>query len=57
MVPAVARSMTFEFATAARIRFGPGVVREVPELARRHGRQVLLVTGRSADRTVSQRSG
>ena len=42
--------MNFEFATASRIRFGPGVVREVPQLARKLGQRVLLVTGRSADR-------
>jgi len=44
--------MNFEFATAARIRFGPGVVREVPELARRLGRRVFLVTGRSTGRAL-----
>ena len=42
--------MNFEFATASRIRFGPGVVREVPAQVRKLGHRVLLVTGRSADR-------
>ena len=42
--------MQFEFATASRIRFGPGVVWEVPELAGKLGRRVLVVTGRSTDR-------
>jgi alcohol dehydrogenase class IV len=42
--------MNFDFATATRIRFGPGVVREVPGLAGKLGHRVLLVTGRSADR-------
>jgi alcohol dehydrogenase class IV len=42
--------MIFEFATAARIRFGPGAVRGVPELAAKLGRRLLLVTGRSTDR-------
>ena len=43
--------MSFEFATATRVRFGPGVIREVPGLAGKLGRRVLLVTGRSADRS------
>lgn len=42
--------MRFEFATAARILFGPGTVRETPQLARNFGTRALLVTGRSADR-------
>ena len=44
--------MNFEFATAARILFGPGRVRELPALAREFGRRVLLLTGR--DRTRGQ---
>jgi len=39
----------FEFATATRIVFGPGTVREVPAAAAEMGRRALLVTRRSAD--------
>ena len=39
--------MRFEFATAAEIRFGEGVSRDLPECTARWGRRVLLVTGRS----------
>ena len=46
--------MRFEFATAARIVFGPGTVREVPAAAAEMGRRALLVTRRSAD---SKRAG
>ncbi len=41
--------MSFEFATAARIVFGPGTVREVAAAAREMGRRALLVTRRSGD--------
>jgi alcohol dehydrogenase class IV len=41
--------MRFEFATAARIVFGPGTVREAPAAAARMGRRALLVTRRSAN--------
>ncbi|HTQ57805.1 MAG TPA: iron-containing alcohol dehydrogenase [Bryobacteraceae bacterium] len=41
--------MRFEFATAARIIFGAGTVRDVPAAAREMGRRALLVTRRSAD--------
>ncbi|MGA2600931.1 MAG: iron-containing alcohol dehydrogenase [Bryobacteraceae bacterium] len=37
--------MIFEFATATRIVFGPGKVREVPSAARAMGKRSLLVTG------------
>lgn len=40
----------FEFATAARIIFGPGSVREAGALARALGRRALLVTGRHPER-------
>ena len=40
--------MRFEFATAARIVFGEGAVREVASAAREMGRRALVVTGRSA---------
>jgi len=42
--------MRFEFATAARIIFGPGTVGEVAPAAREMGQRALLVTGRSAGR-------
>jgi len=42
--------MTFEFATAARIVFGPGVSKQLPGIARAFGSRALLVTGRSAER-------
>jgi alcohol dehydrogenase class IV len=42
--------MRFEFATAARILFGRGVIRDLPGVAQDFGRRVLLVTGRNADR-------
>ena len=35
----------FEFATAQRIIFGRGVVRELPDLCRSFGQRTLLVTG------------
>jgi alcohol dehydrogenase class IV len=41
--------MRFEFATAARIVFGPGTVREVPAAAAEIGRRALVVTRASAD--------
>jgi alcohol dehydrogenase class IV len=40
--------MTFEFATAGRIRFGPGVSAEVGALAAEFGSRALLVRGGSA---------
>ncbi|HUE23222.1 MAG TPA: iron-containing alcohol dehydrogenase [Bryobacteraceae bacterium] len=41
--------MRFEFATAARIVFGPGTVREVPAAAAEMGLRALLVARASAD--------
>lgn len=41
--------MRFEFATAARIVFGTGALRDVPAAAAEMGRRPLLVTRRSAD--------
>src|ERR1035438_2602246 len=41
--------MRFEFATATRIVFGPGTVREVPAAAAEMGRRALVVTRASAD--------
>jgi alcohol dehydrogenase class IV len=43
--------MRFEFATATRIVFGPGTVREVAPLARELGSRVLLVTGQNQQRS------
>ncbi|HEY2013183.1 MAG TPA: iron-containing alcohol dehydrogenase, partial [Bryobacteraceae bacterium] len=42
--------MRFEFATAARIVFGCGSVRDVPAAAAAMGRRTLVVTGASVDR-------
>lgn len=42
--------MRFEFATASRILFGPGVRAEAPALAAEWGRRALLVTGRDTGR-------
>jgi alcohol dehydrogenase class IV len=38
--------MRFEFATASRILFGPGVLKEASSAAREMGRRALVVTGR-----------
>lgn len=37
--------MRFEFVSAARIIFGPGAVRGLPDIAAAFGRRVLIVTG------------
>jgi alcohol dehydrogenase class IV len=42
----------FEFATAARILFGEGTLRQVPAAAAAFGRRALLVTGASSDRAA-----
>jgi alcohol dehydrogenase class IV len=42
--------MTFEFATAQRIVFGPGVVRQTGALALALGQRPLVVTGRRVER-------
>lgn len=44
--------MRFEFATATRILFGPGAVRDLTSAAARMGRRALLVTGASAERAA-----
>ncbi len=44
--------MRFELATAGRVIFGPGTVREVAPAAREFGRRALLVTGRSVVRAA-----
>jgi len=41
----------FEFATATRIIFGAGKLREIGPIAKEFGHRVLIVTGRSADRS------
>jgi len=45
--------MTFEFATASRIVFGPGAVKEVAPLACEMGRMALLITGRNTGRAAA----
>jgi len=44
--------MRFEFATAARIIFGPGTLREIGPLAAEMGRRALVVIGKSAERAA-----
>jgi len=44
--------MRFEFATATRILFGPGALREVAPLARMTGGRALVITGRNAARAA-----
>ena len=45
--------MRFDFATATRILFGPGVVHEVAPAAKELGRRALLVIGCPAERAAS----
>jgi alcohol dehydrogenase class IV len=42
--------MRFEFATAHRIIFGPGVAEQIPDLVAAHGRRAFLVLGGTPDR-------
>ncbi|HXB68097.1 MAG TPA: iron-containing alcohol dehydrogenase [Candidatus Acidoferrales bacterium] len=49
--------MQFEFATAGRIVFGEGAVREVPAAAAAMGTRALLVTGSSPERAAPLRAG
>lgn len=42
--------MRFEFATATRILFGPGTIREVASLSAEMGKMACVVTGRTAER-------
>jgi alcohol dehydrogenase class IV len=44
--------MRFDFSTATRILFGPGVVKEVAPAAKQMGGRALLVTGRSPGRSA-----
>ncbi|MBU8898689.1 iron-containing alcohol dehydrogenase [Corallococcus sp. M34] len=51
-------SIAFEFATAARVVYGPGRLAEAPELARGLGAtRVLLVTGKDGARAQPLREG
>ncbi|HXG47527.1 MAG TPA: iron-containing alcohol dehydrogenase [Methylomirabilota bacterium] len=47
--------MRFEFATAGRILFGPGTLKELPALARTYGTRALVVTGSNPDRAETLR--
>lgn len=49
--------MRFEFATATRIIFGRGAVRELGALCREHGRRALFVTGRDPGRMAAIQDG
>src|ERR1017187_9121885 len=49
------RMPSFEFATAARILFGEGTLRQVPAAAASVGRPALLVTGASGERAAPLR--
>jgi alcohol dehydrogenase class IV len=49
--------MRFEFATAHRILFGEGVLRDVPAAARSFGRRAVLVTGSLPERSGTLRRG
>src|SRR3954462_9082276 len=42
--------MRFEFATAGRIVFGQGMLREIGSLARQFGKRALIVTARDSGR-------
>jgi len=42
--------MTFEFATAHRVIFGPGTFKQAGAIAQQLGRRALVVTGKSASR-------
>src|ERR1051326_6252805 len=43
--------MRFEFATAARIIFGPGTLAEIGTISAEFGRRALVVTGRDLNRS------
>lgn len=45
--------MRFEFATAGRVLFGPGTLREVAPAAASLGQRVMVVTGRTGERAES----
>ncbi len=48
--------MNFEFATAGRIVFGPGSLREAAPAAAKMGKRAMVVTGASADRAAPLRA-
>src|SRR5216117_3779151 len=48
--------MRFEFATAARILFGPGTLREIGPVAKSLGTRAFIVTGRNPERAARLRS-
>src|SRR5712691_947115 len=48
----ISHHMGFEFATATRIIFGAGKVREIGPLAKTLGRRALVVTGRDPARAT-----
>ena len=45
--------MRFEFATATRIVFGTGALKEVGAITATLGKRTLVVTGRTAERAAS----
>ncbi len=49
--------MRFEFATAARIVFGPGAIKEIGGQAKALGSRALVVTGKTASRAEGLRAG
>ncbi|MBN2315886.1 MAG: iron-containing alcohol dehydrogenase [Sedimentisphaerales bacterium] len=49
----MATLMKFEFATATRILFGSGMVRDVPSLSVELGKRACVVTGRTGERAQS----
>jgi len=49
--------MNFEFATATRIIFGAGALRQVGAIAARMGRRALIVTGRTPQRAAPLLAG
>ena len=44
--------MRFEFATATRIIFGQGAIKELAPLAKLFGKRALIVVGRSGQRVA-----
>jgi len=52
MLSGVNQNRSFEFATAGRILFGPGMLQKVGPIAAAMGARVLLLTGRSAGRAA-----
>jgi alcohol dehydrogenase class IV len=44
--------LRFEFATATRIIFGPGIRKDIGSLVKKMGRRAFVITGRSAERAI-----